>query len=121
MKKHILPVILIFVLFLLGCGEPKIPDNIHPTSYGIGQTALEKYEEYQKGILSKDDLYDELSNLHDKLSELTFDNTFNDIANTIISADVLNIAVMAHAGTANDTEKCADSLRYYLEHGSVKK
>ena len=121
MKKHILPIILIFVLILSGCGEPKIPDNIHPTSYEMGQTALEKYEEYQKGNLSGEELYDELSELHDKMNELTFDNTLYDIANTLISVDVLNIAVNTYSGTAEDIEKEVNELKYYLEHGESKK
>ena len=121
MKKRIFAAIMIVALVLSGCGAPKKPDGIHEISYGIGQSALEKYDEYTKGSLSKDELYQELHDLRAKLDDQDFsDDPFYDVSNMIISSDIMNIAAMLNSGTASDVSDQVEDLKHYLETGSTK-
>jgi hypothetical protein len=112
--KHLRKIMMLMltVVFIAGCsGKPKDMDQ---NTYDLGCKALEIMDSCNQMKISKDDAYDQLSEIYDRLESREFDEDQKkqEYQNSNVHDYILVYQIDMSAG--NDLFKSADKLRKVL-------
>ena len=107
---------IIFICIILAsafvaCGSV-IPQGMDKKTYEIGKNALEVAENYDKGLISKDEAYERINTMANRLEKLNLDDATAQRKNGVIQAVVKLLAIQIRFDS--DYYDTIDDLKEYL-------